>query len=147
MVISSSTMISDSVLFIRDLLKANILDPLDGKRSLSSKFIVTSYPLSKVEYPIISVKHSNFNATPMGQASDQQLVRLDFEVRVWARNVKERDELSQEVYDLLRTKQFTVITGTITNELLDFNITSAVDVDEATVKSKVIMARYMFITQ
>lgn len=146
MVVSSSTFISDSVIFIRDLLRTKVTDPISATRGSNSKFVVTAFPERETKYPLITIKLTNFTGNTLGMKTNAQILNVNYEARVWARNIKERDELTQAVYDALRTNQFTTL-GTINNELVDFAVTSAVDVDEEKIHSKVIGFRYMFITQ
>jgi hypothetical protein len=150
MVVNSATLISDSVIFIRDLLRDNVTDPLFGTRNIKDKFVHTSYPRREVNYPVLTVKHLDMPTTrPLGMGVSEQILSLTFEIRVWARNVVERDEMTQAIYHLLRTQQYTA-TGTRTNKLHDFYILSAVDVDEEgeqAIRSKVLTIKYMFITE
>ena len=145
MVVSSATFISDSTLFLRDLLLTNVTDPKSGARPTGSVFVVTSYPERIVFYPLITIINDNFSAVNGGMNSEDMNVSMDFEVRVWARNVKERDTLAQNVVDVLRSKQTDASTGSIANNLFDFKVTSAVNVDEegeAGIHSKVISVTY-----
>jgi len=149
MAVASSTLISDTVLFVRNLLRTNVTDPIGGNRSSTSKFVMTSYPRRKVEYPLITVKLTDLISSKLGMQTDDQLVNSELEVRVWARNVQERDELTQQVYTVLRTKQSTATTGSYANSLNDFAVTSMTDVDEdgeQAIRSKIIMIKYMFIS-
>ena len=68
--------------------------------------------------------------------SQGTVLRLGIEIRIWARNIKERDTLFDEVHHYLRTNQ---ITGDDLNDanLYDFNMDSVVNVSEPDVKSKV----------
>lgn len=141
--ISSSTFTADIVNYLRDKLNSNITDPLN--RSLPERFVLTEYPKRAVNYPIITVtdKGSKQEA-PLGMGSEGTILRLGVEIRIWARNVKERDTLFDEIYDYLRTNQLSGddITGA---NLHDFKMDSVVNVSESDVKSKVMEVNYLFI--
>ena len=148
--VSSATAVSDTVLYVRNTLRTGITDPITSTRQTGSKFVMTSYPTRKVNYPIITVKCVNME-TPrkLGMSNSGQIINFELEVRVWARNVLERDSLSQEVYAKLRTTQFSA-TGSSTNSLNEFRVNSMLDVEEKvgeqTIRSKVMTIRYFFIT-
>jgi len=147
--VASSTLISDTVMFVRNLLRTDITDPIVATRGTLSKFVMTSYPRRPVEYPLITVKLTDMIAGPLGMQTNAQEVHSELEIRVWARNVQERDELTQQIYTDLRTKQTTATTGSYANSLNDFAVTSMTDVDgegEQAIMSKVIMIKYMFIS-
>jgi len=151
MAISSANLLSDVILFVRDRLVVGITDPLVSTRPSSEKFVMTSYPKRGTTYPIITVKGSIEGDRKLGQQSEQSLVRFVVEVRVWARQEKEKNDLSGDVYDFMRTNQYpTVTTNTSTNvQLFDFGINFARDLDdpgEQGVKSKIHEYRYIFIT-
>lgn len=140
---------SDTIIFLRDLLSTNVSDPLGASRPSGEKFVMTSYPQRIVNYPLITVKDSGFaDIRKGGMQSEVTIMRVSVEVRVWARNVKERDEITQEVYDTLRDEQLTASTGTRQANLLDFALKSGVNVDDPGddgIKSKVMTFSYMVI--
>ena len=129
MSVSASTFIQDSVIFLRDLLLNGVTDPL-GSRSGNFKFVMTSYPERSAKYPLITVKNSNIKADRSGMRSEDMNAALGFEIRIWARNVKERDSLTQAVIDKLRNSQTDATTGSIDFNLFGLSIDSAVDIDE-----------------
>jgi len=148
--VSSTTLLSDTILFTRDTLRSNITDPL-GSRPAGEKFVMTSYPRRNTTYPIITVKGMNLTARKLGQQSETMLVSFDIEVRTWARNEKEKNNLWDEVFTHLRTNQFPSATaGTSTNaDLHDFRLDSSNDIDEPGeegIKSKIDIYKYIFIT-
>ena len=146
--ISSSTFVADTINFIRDKLILNITDPISGSRAGNEKFVMTSYPQRPVKYPIITVVDSGITQPiRLGMQSEGTAINFPLEVRIWARNVKERDEIFDLVYTYLRTNQFSGddITGA---NLHDFKLNSLVNVDEpgeAGIKSKVMEVQYLFI--
>ena len=133
--VNSETFITDLIILIRDRLRDNINDPLN--RSANERFIMTSYPQNVVNYPVITVVDTGTRQEgKLGMGSQGTILRLGVEIRIWARNVKERDTLFDEVHEYLRTNQ---ITGDDLNDanLYDFNLNSVVNVSEEDVKSKV----------
>ena len=145
--VESATFVRDSIFFVVNDLSSNITDPILSTRNSDSKFIMTSYPQRKTEYPLITVQLQNADAQRTGMQTNAMDMDLTFEIRVWARNVKERDELYQSVLNRLRTIQFTA-SGSIDADLHDFNATSAINIDEegeGGIHSKVITATYKFI--
>jgi len=149
--VSSSTFLSDTIKFIRDDLDDNVTDPVSTLRSGRDRFVMTSYPTRPVKYPIITVKDVGVSAPErMGMQSEISLIRLSVEVRVWARNVKEKDELAEAVFTQLRQNQFGGASASTDAELHDFRLNSMVNVDEpgqAGVKSKVMEFEYIFLTE
>lgn len=145
--VESATFVRDSIFFIKDDLSSNITDPLSTKRDSDSKFIMTSYPQRKAQYPLITVQLENADARRTGMQTNSMDMELTFEIRVWARNVTEKDTLFQSVFNRLRSIQFTG-SGSIEADLHDFNVTSTVNVDEdgeGGIHSKIITAVYQFI--
>ena len=147
--VSKDTILADTLFFIKDELTGQITDPISSTRSSKSNFIMTSYPQRPVKYPIITIKIINMEATRAGMQTTAQDITIDIEIRIWARNQKEKDEIYQAVLDRLRTIQFTSSTGSIANNLHDFNAISAVEVDEdgkGKPKSRICEIQYTFFT-
>lgn len=147
MVISDSTFIRDVLFFLKNDLSTNITDPILAGRNAKSEFVLTSYPKKYVQYPIITLKVLTFNAKSAGMQTNAQDVVIIVEARCWARNEKEKDELATAIYERLRTIQFTTSTGSVANELHDFTLLSAVEVDEEgdnQPKSRVLQVQYKF---
>ena len=141
--VRSSTFIADVINLIRDKLNTNISDPIS--RAGSERFVLTSYPQNPVNYPIITITDTGSTQEgKLGMGSEGTILRLGIEIRIWARNVKERDELFDSVYDYLRTNQLSGDDLTAAN-LHDFSMGSAVNVSEEDVKSKVLEVTYLFL--
>ena len=137
--VRSSTFVADLVIYLRDKIKANIT-------GVNSR-VYTSYPQTNVIYPMITVTDTGSRQEgSLGMGSEGTILRLGVEIRIWARNVKERDKLFDSVYDYLRTNQLSGddITGA---NLHDFALSSAVNVSEPGKgpKSKVMECTYLFI--
>ena len=148
MAVATATVVSDSVTFLRDALSNNITDPVSGSRSGRDRFVMTAYPQRPVKYPIITVRMIGGSATSsLGMQSEASVMRIPMEVRVWASNQKQKDNLTEQVLNYLRGNQFG--TGSSTeNGLHDFKINSMVNVDEPGedgIRSKVIEITFMFI--
>ena len=139
--VSSSTFLADSIILIRDKLRTNI-------SSVSSR-VYTSYPKTNVIYPIITVVDRGISQPQrLGMGSEATAINIDIEIRVWARNIKQRDELFDEIYDYLRTNQLDATTGLVASNLSGFQLLSAVNIDDTGiegVKSKVMEVRFLFI--
>ena len=131
MVLASATFLSDTIKFIRDRLDASITDPLSASRVGRERFVMTSYPKRNVKYPIITVQHMGTSQIQrLGMQSEGVQIRMPMEVRIWARNIKERDEITEEVYTFLRTNQFDGATSSTGFNIHDFSLNSRVSVDE-----------------
>jgi len=129
--ISSSTFLSDSVLFLRDLLKSGLTDPLSGTRASSSAFVMTSFPQRDAIYPLITIKDNGVSDVKrLGMQSEMSWINIPIEVRVWARNTKERDTLSQQIYNYLQKNQFGTGSETTNFGIHDFKCTSMLNIDD-----------------
>ena len=139
--VSSSTFVADTVNFIRDKLKAQSFTNVGSR-------VYTSYPKINVIYPMITIVDSGISQPlRLGMQSDATAITLPLEIRIWAKNVVDRDEIFDSVYNYLRTNQFSGddITGA---NLHDFKLKSVVNVDEPGkigIKSKVMTVEYLFI--
>ena len=140
MAISSSTFIQDTVLFVRNYLRNNITDPIT--RPANERFIMTSYPKRPVRYPIITIKATGSNTEKLGMASEMHLVYITLEIRVWARNAKEADELASEVVDVLRDAEYN-LSGTTDEGLYGFTLVSMVPVVEEVGEENLIHSKVM----
>lgn len=129
MTLTPSTYVSDSVLFVRDKLRAGVTDPLSRSGS-GTEWIFSAFPDKNPVYPIITVRKTGGGASQrLGHQSQGQWCPVQIEVRVWARTVKERDTLAQAVHNLLRTVQLGT-NSTDEYEMFDFGLNSSVPVDE-----------------
>ena len=147
--VSGTTFLADTVNLIRDKLKNNVTDPISDIRPANQRFAYTSYPQKAVTYPIITIVDRNITQPQrLGMGSEGTLIYMDIEIRIWARNVKERDELFDEVYTYLKNNQYDSTTGLIDSNLNGFQLTSAVNISEdgeQTPKSKVMEVRFTFV--
>jgi len=143
MTIESATFVRDILFFIKSNLSSSITDPIQSSRKSNSRFVMTSYPERETQYPLITIKAPNYSATRAGMQTDAMDMQITIEIRIWARNVKERDELFTTAFNLLRTIQFST-DGSVDSNLHDLNIPSVVEVDEDVIKSKVMEATYNF---
>lgn len=135
--VNSATFISDMLILIRDKLRTNI--------SAVSSRVYTSYPRTGVVYPMITVVDTGTRQeSRLGMQSEGTRLRVGVEIRIWARNVKERDEIFDSVHDYLRTDQFGSSSLTDAN-LHDFSMGSVVNVSEEEIKSKVMEVNFLFL--
>jgi len=147
MTVSSNTFIRDVLFFIKNSLTTGVTDPITATRNSQSAFIMTSHPQRFVEYPLITIKLTNQSAVSAGMQTNAMDVIASIEVRVWARNQKEKDELANDCYIVLRDLQFTASTGSVANYLYDFELLSAVEIDEDGTnqpKSRILGIQYKF---
>lgn len=144
MVINTANYISELIVFIRNRLRTTVTDPVT--RSGNQSFIVTSYPARDVIYPIITITQAGGSVPErLGFRSEQALASVDLEVRVWAKNSKQRDTLSESVINSLRNSQ---LSSTIDAQIYGFAVTSISEVNEegsAGIKSKIIIFNYKLI--
>ncbi len=145
--VNSNTFLTDVIILVRDKLSSNITDPLSGSRAGNERFVMTSYPQRAVNYPILTVvDNSPSQISRLGMQSEETTLRLNIEIRIWARNVSERDKLFQEIYTFMREDQFGTDSSTSQN-LHDFGLSSVINVDEESVKSKVMEINFLFVTE
>ena len=147
MAVNSSTFITDLLFFIKNDFLSSITDPISATRSADSRFVMTSYPQRQVQYPLITIKLINQTGTRAGMQTEAMDVTANIEIRVWARNQKEKDDIANQIYKRLRDIQFTANTGTVASSLNEYNLLSAVDLDEPgdnQPKSRILQVRYKF---
>ena len=112
-----------------------------------SKFVLTANPTRTVEWPVLVIKQENISSRRLGLASEQQLTTIPFSARIWARSQEEKDSLTQQTLNALRTRQFG--SGEANeNKMFGFEVTSATDVDEPEQngpKSKILRFQYFVI--
>ena len=147
MAVTSANFIADILFFIKNDLVSNITDPISSTRSGDSRFVMTSYPQRQVQYPLITIKLINQEAKRAGMQTEAMDVSVNIEIRIWARNQKEKDDISTQIYKRLRDIQFTSSTGSEDNNLHDYQLNSATEVDEPgenQPKSRVLQIRYKF---
>lgn len=146
--VNSTTFLSDTIKFLRDKLLENINDPLTGKRPASENFVLTEYPRNPVRYPIITLTDiGSTQEARLGMRSEGTAIRIGVEIRIWARNVIERDNLFNEIYTWLRTNQYDDNDDTNDANLHDFNMSSTTNVSEENVKSKLMEINYLFLSE
>lgn len=144
--VNTATFLSDSVMILRDDLLANITDPISSKRSNDEKFVMTAYPQRAVKYPIITIKHLNPNAPrKLGIGSLLHRMNLPIEIRVWSLSMTQRDQLTQQVLNRLRTIE---LSSFAIKGLHDFKVNSTVPVEydgDNGLKSFIIEVEFFFI--
>ena len=147
MPVTSANFLADILYFIKNDFSSSITDPISGTRSTNSKFVMTSYPQRAVQYPLITIKVINQEAKRAGMQTTAMDVSANIEIRIWARNQKEKDEIATATYKRLRDIQFTATTGSEANNIHDFQLLSATEIDEpgeGTPKSRILQVRYKF---
>lgn len=134
----------DLLNFLKTDLTSNIDDPIANRGK--SHFIMTSYPQRPVKYPIITIKIINLEAPRAGMQTTALDIKMTIEIRIWARNEKEKDDLYTAIFNRLGNIQF-IDNGSINNDFHDFNILSSVEIDEpgeSGIKSRILQIRYSF---
>jgi len=145
--VNSTNFIADIIYFIKNDLNSNVADPISATRKAGSSFIMTSYPQRAVDYPIITIKLINQSAKRAGMQTEAMDVIITLEIRIWARNQKEKDNISNLVYKRLRDIQFTATTGSVANNLHHYKLNSDVEIDEpgdGNPKSRILQVEYKF---
>lgn len=148
MAVTSNAFLSDTIKWIRDDLITGVTDPISTSRGTNEKFVLTAYPTRPVRYPIITITDINTTSTKLGMSTHARRVDMIIEVRIWATKVTERDDLYEQVYKRLTSKEHES-GGLIDQGLHDWDVTSAVNVTEpgkGGIKSKVIEFKLLFIT-
>lgn len=144
MTINSDTFISDIILFLRNMLRTGISHP-DGA---TNEFIFTSFPKRATTYPMITIKNAGLTVSPLGMYSEVALANLNIEVRVWSKNSKHADTLTQEIIELFRGLQYGT-DSTTTEQIFDFRLLSCVPIveedNDITIHSKVLTFNYQCI--
>lgn len=146
MPVNRSSILADTLYFVKNDLINNVTDPDSTKRPANSRFVMTSYPQRQSYYPLITIKATNIESRQAGMQSTLQDITLTLEIRIWARNEKEKDELYASVLNRLANIQFTSSTGSVANGLVNLNVPSAVEVDEDGEGDKIIKSRIISVT-
>ena len=109
---------------------------------------MTSYPsvTNVVLYPLVTVTDRGIIGEKiLGMGSEQYWITIGLEIRVWARNVKQRDEISQAIIQRLRTNQFEAAGSIGGQDLFNFRMQGTTNVSEpgdAGIRSKIINIAY-----
>ncbi len=130
MAVSTATYISDSTLLLRGAVASGTTDPISASRGDDSSFVLTANPTKAVEYPCITVMMEDMNSRKLGVASEAHWVNCTVAIKVFARNQREKDRLSQQVVDSLRSVELDATTGTSAQKLFGFRLSSSIDIDE-----------------
>lgn len=120
MAIATSTFLRDIVLFLRNTLRTTVTDPITRT---DNSFVMTSFPKRNTQYPLITVRNTGCDTRRLGIGSETIWINVNIEVRVFARNSKECDSLTEDVVNTLRSAQFG--SGSTNDEqIYGFNLTS-----------------------
>lgn len=144
--VNSATFLADTIVYLRDFLKSGITDPITSTRNTDEKFVYTEFPQRPCRYPIIVITDKGISpGKRLGMNSEGTTLKIKVEIRIWARNVKERDELFDSVYNYLRVNQLESSSSTTSANLHDFKLNSVVNVSEENVKSKVMEIEFLYV--
>lgn len=148
-IVATTTFISDTIIFVRNDLNSSITDPISGSRPSDSQFVISSYPKRNVAYPIITVRNEGpADIQKMGMRSELSWVRIPLEIRIWSKSEAQKDKLTEQVLNRLRTNQYGTNSTSDTEGIHDYTLISATPVDEAGesgVKSMVLRVQYSFV--
>ena len=148
MVVGNSTIINDSLNFIKELINSGVTDPVSTKRDSKQKFVLNSYPGRHTLYPVITLVCENISAKRLGMNTEDMVFNLSFEIRVWGRSPQESDVLMDSVINVLRTKQKDA-DGTANELLYNLEITyvnNSYESGKDTPKSKILGIKHDFYT-
>lgn len=145
--VATATILTDVLYYFKNYLSSNITDPQSATRPSGEKFIMTSYPTRSTHYPLITIKDLNsLDKGALGLQSEAAAYYIDIEVRVWANNVKDRDTIAQQVYQVLKDNQIGPSGTSQANDIHDFKLLSSINVDDPSgAKSKVMTFRFLFV--
>ena len=142
--VRTATWLADLIILLREEINDNVTDPVT--RTGNSRLCLTAYPKRTVQYPIITVVDRGLtNYRRGGMQSTVSIQTITIEIRIWGRNVVERDELTDAITNRLRTR---LQTFSANEAIHDFRLGSIVNVDEpgdAGIKSKIINTECMII--
>lgn len=145
--VNSATILRDTIFAIKNFLSGAISDPIVNRPGGES-FIMTSYPTRATTFPIITIKDVNTSDNyRLGLQSEATWHTVDMEVRIWANNVAQRDQLADSVFNNMRTNQFGGGSAWSTDyDIHDGIMLSSINVDDPSgPKSKVQTYRFMFV--
>ena len=145
--VESATIQRDTIFFIKDLLDGLVTDPISSSRPANQKFILTAYPQRRTQYPVITIKLINQEAPiQLGFQAEAMPVVITAEIRCWGRTTKERDDMADSTFSVLRTNQIGSSGESQANDLHDLKLLSEVEVNEPNgPKSKLLTISYLFI--
>lgn len=145
--VATATILRDVLFFLKNDFQNNITDPISSTRPAGEQFVMTSYPQRAVTYPIITIKDLNSeDVTQLGFQSEAMQHYVTMEIRIWARTVAQRDQITDSVYNRLRDNQIGISGTSQANDIHDFRLLSMTNIDEADgPKSKILTIRYLFI--
>lgn len=107
---------------------------------------MTSYPSRASTYPLITIKDLNTDSSQiLGLQSEAMLSKVTMEIRVWGRNTKERDQISDEIWNELRLNQIGATGTSQAFDLHDLKLLSRINIDEDAVKSKILQIQFTLV--
>lgn len=143
----SSNILRDTIFYVKDFLDGEITDPISSTRPANQKFIMTSYPQRPVQYPLITIKDINSSTIQnLGFQSEAQFHGINIEIRCWGRNIKERDDMADSVFQKLKDNQIGAVGTSQANDLHDLKLLSSINLDDPDgAKSKIMTYEYKFV--
>lgn len=151
--INSSRIVKDVTVKLRQILSSGITDPSAAKRDADSRFVMTSFPERPTEYPFMTVRCNLGPGDRLGISSEGIYIPVNVFVDVFAKNVRDKDELAGSVFNVLRVSQYgvdaTTGSGTVVADLYDFTFVGMTDMDEPGkegIHRKIVECQYKWVT-
>lgn len=116
--VNTGSVLRSSITYIRSVLASGVTDPISATRASDSSFVVTNFPEKSVNYPIIVISTELGASSKLGLYSEGLKTSLRLSVDIHSKTVKQRDQLSDDVFHHLRTTQ----SGTKSNNLYDLRL-------------------------
>lgn len=145
--INTTTFLSDSIIYIRELLRGQIsgitgiTDPISSTRPSGQRFLMTLYPDRASVFPVVTIVDRGIqNMQKGGMQSEVLILQMNLEIRVWGRNQEETDKIAQQIIDVLRDNQLST-GGMVASNAYDFSFGAMVNIPESGlegIKSKII---------
>lgn len=145
--VNNVSFIGDELFFLKSFIGSNLPDPISSIRPANEKFIMTSYPTRPVRYPLITIKDINARVpTQLGFQSQAMPLYVEVEIRVWGRNIAEKDQLTGSIFSMLKDAQIGSPNTFQYNNLHDLRLTSMINIDESEgPKSKIMTWQNLYI--
>lgn len=87
---------------VRDYLRTNLTDPISGTRASDTRFVVTTYPERKAEYPHVIVYQVDGDGHRVGGNATMFRYTLLISIDVQSKSTKQLDEICDDVLNQMR---------------------------------------------
>lgn len=124
--VATGSILRSSITYLRSVIASGVSDPITATRNSNSSFVVTNFPDKDVNYPLIVLSNDLSSSSKMGLYSEGLKHPLRLSVDIFSKTVKQRDQLTDDVFHVLRTNS----SGTKAQGLYDFKLLSTASLDE-----------------